>query len=126
MTDDLSYLFNSLATLDLFNLSHDLTPFPLWQRLAAPKPEAPPKWNLGCCKGLHETLALQCRVKPQSSLYYQLGKMYHDDHVRQVAKLTSNLGPRTPYTHLLSSIIPRSSIHVSIHISMHRSSTSDC
>lgn len=52
------------------------------QLLAAPKPEAPPKWNLGCCKGLHETLALECRVKPRSSLYYQLGKMYHNDHVR--------------------------------------------
>lgn len=29
------------------------------QRLAAPRPEAPPKWNLSCCKGLHDSLALE-------------------------------------------------------------------
>ena len=31
------------------------------QRLAAPRPEAPPTWSLSACKGLHKTAAAECR-----------------------------------------------------------------
>lgn len=51
--------------------------------LAAPKPEAPPKWNLSCCKGLLEGSDQASRIRYKPSLYYNLSRMHHADNVRQ-------------------------------------------
>jgi len=61
-------------------------------RLAAPKAEAPPKWNLSCCKGLHESAAMESRVRYKPSLYYNLSRMHHNDNIRSQVERASAIG----------------------------------